>query len=213
MKRIIVGLCVVLSVAPLGGAVALEKGREYDALARPQPVETGAKIEVREFFWYGCPHCYALESGLERWIKRLPSNVEFVRMPATVPRWLAHAQAYYAFAALDATAKTHSALFRAIHEKDRRLDSESALAEFAKEQGIDPAKFRVAWESFGVRLKLQQAKQTNANYQISSVPTFAVDGKYITSVSMAGGEAQLFAVLDQLIQKAARERPAQAGKR
>jgi protein dithiol oxidoreductase (disulfide-forming) len=213
MKRLFVGLCVVLTLAPLGAVVALEKGRDYDALASPQPVDTGAKIEVREFFWYGCPHCYALEGGLERWVKRLPSNVEFVRMPATVPRWMVHAQAFYTFAALGATAKTHSALFRAIHEKNQRLDSEAALAEFAREQGIDPAKFREAWESFGVRFKLQQAKQTNAAYQISSVPTFAVDGKYVTSASMAGGEAQLFAVLDQLIQKAAQERLAQAGKR
>jgi thiol:disulfide interchange protein DsbA len=213
MKRLTVGLCVALIMAPVGGAVALETGRDFDALAKPQPVETGEKIEVREFFWYGCPHCYALEGGLERWIKRLPSNVEFVRTPATVPRWMVHAQAYYTFAALAATAKTHSTLFRAIHEKNRRLDDESALAEFAKEQGIDPAKFREAWESFGVRLKLQQAKQTNAAYQISSVPTFAVDGKYITGAGMTGGEAQLFTVLDQLIQKAARERPNQAGKR
>ena len=213
MKHILAGLCVALSLAPMGSAVALEKGRDYEVLATPQPVETGSKIEVREFFWYGCPHCYALEGGLEEWVKRLPSNVEFVRMPATVPRWMVHAQAYYTFAALGATAKTHSALFRAIHEEEQRLDSESALAGFAKTQGIDPAKFREAWESFGVRFKLQQAKQVNAAYQISSVPTLAVDGKYITSASMAGGEAQLFAVLDQLIQKAAKERPAQAGKR
>lgn len=211
MKRLMVGLCVALAVAPLGGATALEKGRDYDALAKP--VETGAKIEVREFFWYGCPHCYAIEGSLERWIKRLPDNVEFVRTPATAPRWLVHAQAYYAFAALNAGARTHAALFRAIHENNRRLDNESALAEFAKEQGVDPAKFREEFASGGVRFNVQQAKQTNEAYQITSVPMFAVDGKYVTSASMAGGEAQLFSVLDQLIRKAARERPAQAGKR
>jgi len=213
MKRLGFLLLFTLFMAPLGSASALEQGREYEALSKPQPVDTGAKIEVREFFWYGCPHCYAIEGSVERWVKRLPSNVEFVRMPATVPRWLVHAQAYYTFAALNATEKTHAALFRAIHEKNQRLDSEPALADFAKEQGIDPAKFREAWESFGVRFKLQRAKQTNAAFQISSVPTFAVDGKYVTSASMAGGETQLFAVLDQLIQKAAGERSSKAGKR
>ena len=213
MKRISIGLFMALVMVPLTAAVALEPGRDYSVLATPQPVETGAKIEVREFFWYGCPHCYALEPSLERWVKRLPSNVEFIRTPATAPRWLVHAQAYYAFAALDATARTHSALFRAIHEKNRRLDTEPALAEFAKEQGIDSEKFREAFESFGVRLKLQQAKQKNEAFQITSVPTFAVDGKFVTSASMAGGEAQLLAVLDQLVRKAASERPAKAARR
>ena len=213
MKRIIFGFCVALTLAPLTGALALEKGRDYEVLPKPQPVEAGAKIEVREFFWYGCPHCYALEGALESWIKRLPRNVEFVRTPATSSRWLVHAQAYYVFAALDANAKTHTALFRAIHEKNRRLDNEAALAEFAKEQGIDPAKFREAWGSFGVRFKMQQAKQTNEAFEVTSVPMFAVDGKYFTSPSMTGGEAQMFAVLDQLVKKAALERPAKVEKR
>jgi protein dithiol oxidoreductase (disulfide-forming) len=214
MKRILLGLCLgIVAWGVAGGAAALENGRDYETLAKPQPVDTGAKIEVREFFWYGCPHCYALEPSLDRWLKRLPANVEFIRTPATAPRWMVHAQAYYAFAALDATAKTHAALFRAIHEDNRRLDNETALAEFAKERGIDPAKFRAAFESFGVRFKLQKAKQINEAFQVTSVPTFGVDGKFITSASMAGGEQQLFAVLDQLIQKAARERGAKAAGR
>jgi thiol:disulfide interchange protein DsbA len=213
MKRILIGLCLSLILAPLGIATALEKGRDYVAIPQPQPVETGSKIEVREFFWYGCPHCYALEPKLEEWLSRKPANVEFIRTPATAPRWLVHAQAFYAFAALDATERTHEALFRAIHEDNRRLNDEDSLAEFAKEQGINPAKFREAFESFGVRVKLQKAKQINQAFQVTSVPTFEVDGKYVTSAGMAGGEAELFSVIDQLVEKAARKRPAKAADR
>lgn len=213
MKRTAIGLVMSLVLVPLSVALALENGRDYITLATPQPVETGAKIEVREFFWYGCPHCYALEPILDKWLAHKPANVEFIRTPATAPRWLVHAQAYYAFAALNATARTHAALFRAIHEQNRRLDDEPALAEFAKEQGIDPAKFREAFESFGVRVKLQKAKQLNAAFQVTSVPTFEVDGKYVTSPSMARGENEVFTVLDQLVEKAARERRAAAAGR
>lgn len=207
MKRVIVLWSLVLALIPFGGATAVEKG-QYVPLPVPQAVETGDKIEVREFFWYGCPHCYSIEPALERWLKRKPANVEFVRTAATSPRWLPHAQAFYAFAALGATERTHAALFRAIHEQNRRLDTEQALAEFAEEQGIDPAKFRNAFNSFGVRTNLEKAKQMNVAYQVTSVPMIAVDGKYLTSPSMTGTEAAFFEVLDQLVQRAARERPA-----
>lgn len=213
MKRILVGLCMAMVLAPFGSATALQAGRDYIVLAAPQPVETGSKIEVREFFWYGCPHCYALEPLLDNWLAHKPANVEFLRTPATAPRWMIHAQAYYAFAALGATARTHAALFRAIHEKNQPLDDEDALAEFAAEQGIDPKKFREAFESFGVQVELQKAKRLNQAFQITSVPTFEVDGKYVTGAGMAGGEQELFAVLDQLIKKAAHERSNKAADR
>lgn len=210
MKRLLFGIFICLTLTSFGAA-ALEKGRDYVELPTPQAVETGPKIEVREFFWYGCPHCYALEPILDKWLAHKPANVEFVRTPATAPRWLTHAQAFYAFKALGATEKTHAALFRAIHEKNRPLDKEAALAEFAKEQGIDPAKFREKFESFTVNVEVGKAKQMNEAFGVTSVPTFAVDGKFVTSASMAGGETELFGVLDQLIAKAVRERATSAG--
>lgn len=213
MRRLLTLWILALALTPSGAALALQPGRDYVPLPAAQPVETGDKIEVREFFWYGCPHCYSLEPALERWLKRKPANVAFVRTPATAPRWMPHARAFYAFAALGATEQTHAALFRAIHEQNRRLETEEALAEFAQQQGVDPAKFRQAFNSFGVRTNLERARQVNAAYQVTSVPMFAVDGKYVTSPGMAGSEAAFLVVLDQLIQQAARERqkPAKAG--
>lgn len=196
---------LVLLSLPIPYAFALDDS-DYRTLAVRQPVETEGKIEVREFFWYGCPHCYALEPLIDDWLERKPANVAFLRTPATAPRWLIHAQAYYAFEALGATERTHSALFRAIHEQNRRLDSLPALAEFAGEHGIDPARFREVFNSFGVRTQVEQAKRINAAFQVTSVPMFAVDGRYVTSVGMAKGERRLFTVLEELAQKAAGER-------
>lgn len=194
-----------LALLPLvfGAALALDRG-EYQTLPARQPVQApDGKIEVREFFWYGCPHCYALEPGIQAWLEQKPANVEFVRTPATGGRWLVHAQAYYAFEALGATARTHSALFRAIHEQNRRLDTLPALAAFAAEQGIDADRFREAFNSFGVRTQLERAKQINAAFQVTSVPMFAVDGRYVTSAYLTRGEARLFAVLEELVGMAA----------
>lgn len=204
--RHFLALVLALSLVPAGASLGAQKGRDYLALKTAQPVETGDKIEVREFFWYGCPHCYSIEPALENWLKRKPANVEFVRTPATAPHWLAHARAYYAFAALGATDRTHGAFFRAVHEQNRRLDNEQALAQFAQEQGIDPAKFQDAFNSFGVRTNVEKAKRMNATYQVTSVPMVAVDGKYLTSPSLTGGEDSFVKVLEELVQQAARER-------
>src|SRR5437868_988321 len=97
-----------LALLALTSAYALQPGKDYVALTPSQPVETGNKIEVREFFWYGCPHCFALEPAISEWLKHKPANVEFVRTPGTAPSWMIHAQAFYAFAALGATDKTHA---------------------------------------------------------------------------------------------------------
>lgn len=210
MKSLLLSMVLAFWLAPLSAANALEKGRDYVVLPTPQPVETGKKVEVREFFWYGCPHCYALEPMLSNWLKRKPANVEFVRTPGVAPNWLVHGQAYYTFAALGATEQTHAALFRAIHEKNRPLNNEQALADFAKEQGIDPAKFRETFNSFGVRTNLEKARRLNMAYQVTSVPMIAVDGKYLTSASMVGSDEALIKAVDQLVQQAARERGAPA---
>ncbi|MBI3571268.1 MAG: thiol:disulfide interchange protein DsbA/DsbL [Gammaproteobacteria bacterium] len=211
MKRLFLALALLLPL-PLVAAPAYVEGRHYLELALPQPIETGSKIEVREFFWYGCPHCFSLEPSIEKWLKTMPKNAQFVRTPGVAPRWLAHARAYYAFEMLGASNKTHVAFFRAMHEQNRPLDNENTLTQFAVENGVDKAKFREAFNSFGVRLKLDKARQMNMEMGVSSVPTLAVDGRYITSPTMAGGDPQMLKVVEFLIQKVAQERKTGAKK-
>jgi thiol:disulfide interchange protein DsbA len=208
-----------------------QAGRDYLVLPVPQPVETGAKIELREFFWYGCPACYALEAPLNAYVNKLPANVAFVRTPGVAPNWIVHAKAYYAFEALGVTDKLHGPFFDAIHTRPKPkppeekgffaflkklfgsqpkappgLDSETGIAAFAAEHGIDPAQFTQAFNSFGVNTRLERARQQNIGFMVEGVPALVVDGRYLTSPSRAGGEQAALRVVDFLIQKAAKER-------
>ena len=213
MRRLMGGCLAMLMLFPVLARAEFTEGRQYMQVPFPTPVETGNKVEVREIFWYGCSHCYVLEPGLTSWLKKLPANAQFVRTPATAsPRWAIHAQAYYTFEALGAMEKLHGAFFKAAQEQPGVVADEQGIIDFAARHGIDRQKFTEAFNSFGVRLKLEKAKQVNQDLNINSVPTLVVDGKYLTSAAMAGGEEALFKLLDQLIGKAAKERNKKAAK-
>ena len=213
MRRLMGGCLAMLMLFPVLSRAEFTEGRQYMQVPFPMAVETGNKVEVREIFWYGCPHCYVLEPGLTRWLKKLPANAQFVRTPATAaPRWAIHAQTYYAFETLGAMEKLHDAFFKAVQDKPDALNDEKGIADFVARYGIDRKKFTEAFNSFGVRLKLEKAKQVNQDLNINSVPTLVVDGKYLTSAAMAGGEEAMFKLLDHLISKAAKERHKQAAK-
>jgi thiol:disulfide interchange protein DsbA len=210
MLRIFAALLFAALPLVAAAGVAPEEGRDYLELPFPQPVETGSQIEVREFFWYGCPHCDALEPVLRAWLRKKPAGVSFLRTPGVAPHWLVHAQAYYTFESLGVVDKVHAAFFDAYHRGQRKLDTLAALADFAAEHGIDRELFLRTFNSFGVRVKVERAKQLNAAYGIHSVPTLVVDGRYVTSPVMAGGNEQVMKVVDELIKRARRERRAAA---
>lgn len=199
-----------LAIPLFAAAATFEEGRHYTELAFPQEVETGKQIEVREFFWYGCPHCYTLEPTLERWLGKKPKQIEFVRTPGTAPHWLPHAQAYYAAESLGVVSKFHPAMFNAMHAQKRQIKDEASLLKLVAEQGIDAAKFKEALNSFGVRLKVEKAKRLNEAYTINTVPALVVDGKYLTSPAMAGGDEAVIKVVEHLVQKATAQRSSRA---
>ena len=212
MKRLC-GWLILLFLFPGLAQAGFEEGRHYMALPFPAVVETGDRIEVREFFWYGCPHCYVLEPVLTNWVKKMPSNAQFVRTPGAAPRWLIHGQAYYAFEAQGALEKLHAPFFKAVQEQPAAFNDEKAIADFAANHGVDRQKFVEIFNSFGVRLNLEKAKQLNRDLNITSVPAIVVDGKYLTTASMAGGEDAMLKLLDQLIAKAAKERKKKPAKK
>lgn len=159
------------------------------------------KIEVIEFFWYGCPHCYTMEPYLKNW--EIPTAVELVRVPATFSeRWIIHAKVYYALESLDRL-ELHEVLFNAIHGRQQRRDlvSEAKIAEFfaSFNSGIAEEKFLKAYNSFVVNTKVQKADRLVREYAIKSVPTFIVNGRYLTSPSMTGSARRLIDALDYLI--------------
>src|SRR5882672_11441888 len=133
---------LIAALAAARPAFAQQAQAEVTELNPPQPVEAGGKIEVLEFFWYGCIHCYNLEPQLEAWLKKLPADTQFRRVPAVFnQRWAHDASIFYAFEALGALDKLHRPFFDAIHRDHLRTDSPQALNEWLEKNGIEPRRF------------------------------------------------------------------------
>lgn len=177
-----------------------EANKDFRVVEPAQPTDAAGKIEVIEFMWYGCPHCYAFEPALTNWLKKLPQDVAFRRLPAQFsPIWVQHAKLFYTLDALGEEDRLHKKAFDAIHRENTPLDKDADQADWAAKNGIDKAKFVDAMKSFGVAGKLRRAAQVVVNYRIDGVPAMAVNGKYLTAPSMARGEEKCLQVVDYLI--------------
>ena len=174
----------------------------YEIISPAQPTQHPDKIEVIEFFWYGCPHCYSFEPLLDKWSKNLPKNVEFIRQPAAFNElWSKHAKAYYTAEALGIVDKVHADLFDAIQNKSESLDTEEALAKFFLTHGVNETQFKEAYNSFVVDSKMRQAPLMAARYGITGVPAIIINGKYKTNGTLAGSHEKMIEVMDQLIKQ------------
>jgi len=177
MNRIRRTLLAVFSLAPL--AAAAQQPRGVVELNPPRAVESTGKIEVLEFFWYGCIHCYNLEPRIETWLKKLPADVEFRRVPAVFnERWAHDAAIFYAFEAMGLLDKLHKPFFDAIHRDRLRTDHAPALTQWLEKHGVDPKKFEATVKSFGVQSKTRRAVRMTADYKIDGTPAMAVHGRY-----------------------------------
>ncbi len=179
---------------------APDPGIDYKEIAPPQPTDSPGKIEVIEFMWYGCPHCYHFEPALTAWLQRLPADVAFRRVPAQFSEvWVQHAKLFYALDALGEENRLHRKVFDAIHMENIPLVEDAQMIDWVGKNRIDKAKFADALKSFGVAGKLRRAKQMVGAYQIDGVPALAVNGKYLTAPSIAGNEEKALQVVDYLI--------------
>lgn len=188
---------------------AFQEGKHYVRLPQPVPVSapTG-KIEVLEFFSYGCPHCSAFEPVLDAWAKKLPADVAFRRVPVN---FLYNAElfqrTYFSLEALGQVDAMQRKLFAAVHVQRERWSSSDAVADFVAKHGVDRAKFLELYSSFGVQTKMVQAKQLVERYKIDGVPALGVHGRFYTSPALAGGDnvpetegqARALALVDQLV--------------
>jgi len=185
----------------------LRQGVEYRDIA-PQPVPPGPRIEVVEFFWYGCPHCNMLQPFLEQWLKRKPADVEFRRVPAIFRQsWIAHARLFYTLETLGELDRLHQAVYRAIHTESKPLNSADSAAEWAVQNGIDKAKFIAAYDAPEVAKKVEQAIAQTRSYQVEGTPSVVVDGRYVTSSSMSETYAGVMVIVDDLVRLARERRP------
>ena len=167
-----------------------------DPATRPNPT----RIQVIDFFWYGCPYCNLFEPQLEDWLDSKPDNVDFIRIPAVIRSgWSNHARAFYTAEALGLLGTLHSQLFAAIHEEDRDLNDRDELSRIFADQGIERARFEEAFNSAAVNRKVQEAGTLTRRYGIDSVPAIVVNGQYRTNPVLAGGASRVLDAVNDLI--------------
>lgn len=210
-RRDFVLACSSLSLAALapGAAHGITVGKEYAAIAPPLPTLDPKRIEVLEFFWYGCPHCFNLEGDLVAWKANLPRDVYFRRMPAVpLPQWVPLAKAYFAAEALGVAEKLHADIFNAIHLSGMNLNDRNTLLTFVERYGVNRDKFAAALDSKDVQAKVTQSQDLGRKSGLDGVPTLVVDGRYRTSVTQTGNHEKLFATMNELIAMARRSKKA-----
>ncbi len=191
---------VVMAAAP----AVLDK--EFRLITPPQPGDGSKKIEVVEFFYYGCSHCYDLEPALKNWLKSKPADVEFRQQPAVFREdWIPLTKTFFALDALGLLPKLSDKVFSAVHVENIDLANDAVMSKWISQQGVDPVKFSEAYRSFAVQNSVQRAIQVTRDYQVKGTPSIVVAGKYITSPAMTGGYERLFEVVDQLIEMARKE--------
>jgi len=180
------------------------EGQHYVRLTQPVPISAPeGKIEVIDFFWYGCPHCAAFEPELDSWARRLPEHVAFSRVPVAfrAEPFTTHQRIFYALEALGLVEAMHRKVFYAVHVERMALDKPAEIGAFVAKHGIDAAQFMTAFNSFTTLSKLKRANSLVDGYKIDGVPAIGVHGRYYTSGTMAGGNDRALLVADFLVQK------------
>jgi len=205
--------CLFVIALSAGAAAQPLAGKDFLPIRPAQPTDSGNKVEVLEFFYYGCPHCANLQQPLRAWLKKKPADVEFRRMPAIFDKgWLTLTWAYYALDAMGAVEKLHYEVFDAIHQQRIRLNDEKVLFDWVAKRGLDRQEFVRMFNSFGVKSRGARSLEMTESHGVTSTPVLTVDGKYLLAPSMflTPGKTidyeRYFSVLDQVIAMARKER-------
>ncbi len=205
-------LALVLAVLPAYGQ-QLRRDVDYRLIPQAQPVETGSRIEVIDFFFYACPYCNDLQPHLERWEKRKPADVVFRRMPVVRhDSWVPLAKTYFVLEAMGVSEKLHAAVYRSYHVDELSMSQDRVIAEWARKHGLDSDKFMEIYRSEETRLKVERARKLTMDYDIQGTPSVVVDGKFLTSSGMTPSISYVITVVDGLVRLARQQRTEKAGK-
>ncbi len=195
---------LVLTACSMSNAETFKEGTDYVKLSSPVKTDDPTQIEVREFFWFGCPHCYQLEPVIQKWKQTLPEGVKFVATPSPLNKsWAVHAHAFYVAEAIGKLDQIHRDLFHAIHAEKKRsqLSTQEGLASFFTQYGISEDEFNKLYQSFSVRVKVRNAEALGKAYRLTGVPAIVVNGKYVVQPSMAKSFERMMQIVDFLIEK------------
>lgn len=205
MKRTIAltSLACAIGFVTMGAQAAnYVAGKDYKVLDKPETIN-GNAIIVREFFWYGCPHCYALNPHMEKWAANKDKDVAFFKTPAALnPIWETNARGFYAAQLLGYEDKTHDALFDAIHKDGKKLFDQASLSKWYASKGVDQKKFNSLYNSFAVGTKIGRSQAGAKTYQLTGVPAVVVQGKYVVT----GEDAKVPKVVEFLVDKVRAEK-------
>lgn len=189
------------------GARAQQQRPAFNELKPPQAVDSGNKIEVLEFFWYGCIHCYNLEPVIETWVRKIPPEVQFRRVPAIFnQRWGHDAAIFYTFEALGVLEKLHKPFFDSIHRDRLLTDNKEALNQWLQKHGVDLKRFEETMKSFGVQSKVRRAAQQTIAYKIDGTPAMAVNGRYTVSADQGGSREGMMQTVDYLVEQVRKQK-------
>jgi thiol:disulfide interchange protein DsbA len=181
---------------------------EYTRVSPPHSIQTGSRIEVLEFFYYGCPVCYELQPHMSRWLIQAPNYVAIRRVPALSSEgWEPFARLYYSLEAIGQIGRLHWPVYDNFHFDGVQLNNEKVMLDWVERNGIDRAKFAAVYNSAEIKAKLDETRELMKSYDVRAVPTIVVDGKYLSSARMAGGTKQLMQLVDELVRQARKERP------
>ena len=212
-RRKFLHAAVVLAMVGTAGCagIGLVEGEDYARLKPAQPVSSGDKVEVIEFFWYGCPHCFDMQPKLKAWARQQPADVA-LSFQAVVfrPTWEAGARVHYVLESLGESARLADAVFDAVQIGELDFQDEAVWFDWAARQGLDRQRVIDAWRSPEARQEVARAGELAERYQLRGVPAFVVDGKYLTSNSFTGSAEDTLNVLDRLVAKARDERARRA---
>jgi thiol:disulfide interchange protein DsbA len=198
-RTLIAAIAAGLTPVPLALRAQPAENTGYTVLQNELPVETPGKIEVAEFFWYGCIHCYNLEPAIEAWLPKLPPDAYFRRIPAVFnDRWALDGALYYAFETLGVLGKVHRPFFDAIHKDHLRTDNPAALSEWLGKNGLDAKKVDDTVKSFGVQSKVRRAAQLTKASGIDGTPALMVQGRYTISAEQGRSREGMLANAESL---------------
>lgn len=207
LRKALAALLLALAAAGAYAQSVPQLGRDYLRLDPPRTVTSGDKIEVIEFFYYGCPVCYELEPALSRWFFNAPGSIALRRVPAlSSDNWDNFAKLFYTLEAMGQLARLHWPVYDNFHFDGVKLNEEAAMVKWVAGNGVDRQKFVSTYRSPEIQAKLAAARTMTQSYEIKGVPSIVVDGKFVTSARMAGGTRELMQVVDQLVELARKER-------
>ena len=197
-----------LAFSTAASAQELVEGQDYERLDPPvETVVDDNQIEVTEVFWFGCPHCYRLQSSVAEWYETLDDDVSIVKMPATMGgNWNTHATAFYAAQQLGIEDDLHADFFHAVHEEGETLTDMDDIAAFFANYGVSEEEARDALTSFGVRSDVSRAHSRMRDMKLMGVPALVVDGQYVVTPSSAGSLANMPQIADALITRIREDR-------